>query len=558
MNKKLSILVVLLLLASAGLSLVGCATPPPPETIVETVVVEKEVEKIVTEVVEVEKEVEKVVTVVVEKEVVVTEVVEKEVEVEVERSRAGGELVVRTAEDIENFDTHTDQLQVFRSLIQWTMFEPLVQYDENLNLNGVLAESWENPDPAVWRFHLREGVKFHDGSDFTAEDAKYSLDRVQDPDTASWLIGNVANMVKAEVVDDYTLDVTLDGPVASFLDKLTVIGMMPQGSGDQQRREPLGSGPFQFVEYSANEHVIVEKFEDYWQEGLPYLDKITFRPIPEAAVALADLEAGDVDVASTMSPNEAAAAIQIPGATLTVQPATTILSFFEVIRRDEPLSDPGVFGAMLKCLDREAVGKLVYQGYGTATNVPIPPGSAFFNEIPFEYDPEAGKAELEALGYQPGDIQLEIISWGGYKSLEDMSVIWQQGLAECGVDVDVQVLEVQVMLDRYNRHDYDIATNVYAPPPDPDVFYDIIWGPRQADDYTHHPEAADLVEAGRSTFDFEERKAAYDQLQELSATDGPCVPVWFEAAMAAHKESVRDMAITPMMEYFFHNTWIEQ
>jgi peptide/nickel transport system substrate-binding protein len=547
MGKKLSILVALLLVATTGLALVGCgATPPPPETIIETVVVEKEVEKVVTEVVEVEKEVE------------VEKVVEKEVMVEVEPSRAGGELVVRTAEDIENFDTHTDQLTVFRSLIMWTIFEPLVQYDEDLNLNGILAESWENPDPSVWRFHLREGVKFHDGSEFTAQDAAYSLNRVQDPDTASWLIGNVANMVKAEAVDDYTLDVTLDGPVASFLDKLAVIGMMPEGSGDQQRREPVGSGPFKFVEYSANEHVIVEKFEDYWREGLPYLDKITFRPIPEAAVALADLEAGDVDVASMMSPNEAAAAIQIPDATLTVQPETTVLSFFEVMRREPPLSDPAVFGAMLKCLDREAVGKLVYQGYGTATNVPVPPSGAFHNSIPFDYDPETGKAELEAAGYGPGDIQLEIISWGGYKDLEDMAVIWQQGLAECGVDVDVQVLEVQVMLDRYNRHDYDIATNQYAPPPDPDVYYDIIWGPRLADDYTHHPEANDLIAAGRASFEFDERKAAYDELQVLSATDGPCVPVWSNAAMAAHKESVRDMSITPMMEYFFHNTWLEQ
>ena len=99
---------------------------------------------------------------------------------------------------------------------------------------------------------------------------------------------------------------------------------------------------------------------------------------------------------------------------------------------------------------------------------------------------------------------------------------------------------------------------IYAPPPDPDVYYDIIWGPRLADDYTHHPEANDLIAAGRASFDFDERKAAYDELQVLSATDGPCVPVWFEAAMAAHKESVRDMSITPMMEYFFHNTWLEQ
>jgi peptide/nickel transport system substrate-binding protein len=548
MSRKLNLIVSILLLVTMALTLVQCGATPEPVTVVQTV----EVEKTVIETVEVEKPV--VQTVEVEKTVVETVEVEKEVA----PSKAGGELVIRIPEDMENFDTHTDQLQVFRSVIQWTIFEPLVQYDENLQLNGILAESWEVPEPTVWRFHLRQGVKFHDGSDFTAEDAKYSLDRVKDPATASWLIGNVANMVKAEVVDDYTLDVTLDSPVASFLDKLAVIGIMPKGSGDNQRRAPIGSGPFKFVEYVPNEHVIVEKFADYWQEGVPYLDKITFRPIPEAAVALADLEAGDIDFATMMSPNEAASALQIPSATLTVQPATTSLMFFEVNRRVEPLNDPKVFAALIKCLDRDAVGKLVNQGYGTATNVPLPPASPFRKDIPWVYDPEAAKTELEALGYKEGDIKLEIISWGGYKNLEDMAVIWKDGLNKAGVDVTVNVLEVQVMLDRYNKHDFDIATNLYAPPPDPDVYYDIIWGPRLADDYTQHPEASELIAQGRQTTDQAERKAIYDQLQELSATDGPCVDVWFEAAMAAHRTSVRDVKLTPMIEYFFHKAWVEK
>lgn len=465
---------------------------------------------------------------------------------------AGGELVVRIPEDMENFDTHTDQLQVFRSVIQWTIFEPLVQYDEKLQLQGVLAESWEMPSATVWRFKLRQGVKFHDGSDFTAEDAKYSLDRVKDPATASWLIGNVANMVKAEAVDDYTLDVTLDSPVASFLDKVCVIGIIPKGSGEQQRRAPVGTGPFEFVEYKANQQIVVQKNEAYWQKGLPLLNKITFKPVPEAAVALTQLEAGDLDVVSLINPSEAKAAEAIKGVSLTVQPASTALSFFEVNRRKEPLNNPKVFAALMKCLDRDAVGKLVYQGYGTATNVPIAPASPYHKAIPVVYDPAAAKAELEALGYPAGTIKMEIISWGGYKTLENMAVIWKEGLAKAGVDVSVNVLEVQVMLDRYNKHDFDVATNVYAPPPDPDVYYDIIWGPRIADDYKHHPEAAELIAKGRSTFDQKERTAIYDQLQTLSATDGVAVDVWFEAAIAANKSTITGLTITPMMEYFFH------
>jgi peptide/nickel transport system substrate-binding protein len=466
---------------------------------------------------------------------------------------AGSELVVRIPEDMENFDTHTDQLQVFRSVIQWTMFEPLVQYDEKLQLKGVLAESWEMPKDTVWRFKLRKGVKFHNGADFTAADAKYSLDRVKDPATASWLTGNLANMVKAEAVDDYTLDVTLDSPVASFLDKICVIGIIPKGSGDQQKRSPVGTGPFKFVEYKANQQIVVQKFENYWQTGLPLLSKITFRPVPEAAVALTQLEAGTLDVVSLLNPSEAQAASAIQGVSLTVQPATTSLAFFEVNRRHTPLNDPKVFDAVMKCLDRDAVGKLVYQGYGTATNVPISPASVYHKQIPSTYDPAAAKAELEALGYKPGQIKLEIISWGGYKSLENMAVIWQQGLSKAGVDATVKVLEVQVMLDRYNKHDFDIATNVYAPPPDPDVYYDIIWGPRLADDYKQHPEAADLIAKGRSTFDPKARAAIYDQLQTLSATDGIGVDVWFESAIAAQKSTVSGLTITPMMEYRFSN-----
>jgi ABC-type transport system substrate-binding protein len=551
MNRRIKLLVNIVLMFSFVLVAAQCApaTPPPPQIVKETVVVEKQVEKIV------EKPVEKIV----EKAAPpVVQTVQVEKTVVVAPPKAGGDLVVRTSEDIENFDTATDQLQVFRSLIQWTIFEPLVQYDAQLKLNGVLAESWEQPSPTVWRFHLRKGVTFHNGAPFTAADAKYSLDRVKDPATASWLATNVASMTKAEAVDDNTLDVTLSAPVASFLDKLVQLGMVPKGSGDQQRRTPVGTGPFMFKEYKANEHVLVVKNPNYWQKGLPYLDSIKFRPIPETSVALTNLQAGDIQAVAFLNPAEAAAAMQVPGATITVQPATTSEAFFEVNRRKAPLNDPKVYAAIAKCIDRDAVGKLVYQGYGTATNVPVSPQSPFHKSIPYAYDPAKAKAELAALGYKDHDIKLEIISWGGYKDLENMAVVWKDGLAQAGVDVTVKVLEVQVMLDRYNKHDFDMATNVAAFPPDPDVQYDIMWGPRLADDYKAHAEAIDLISKARQITDVAQRKAFYDQLQDLGASDGPMVDVWFQAAMAANLQKVRNLVITPTTEYFFHNTYIEK
>ena len=544
---KIRLFTNILLVLSITL-LAACAAPTPQvveKQVVQTQVVEKVVEKPVVQTQVVEKVVQQTAVPVVETVVVAP-------------SKAGGELTVRTSEDIENYDTHTNQLQVFRSLIQWTIFEPLAQYDDKLTLQPILAESWEQVSPTVWRFHIRKGVKFHNGQPLTAADVKYSLDRVKDPATASWLATNVAAMTNAEVKDDYSLDVTLSAPVASFLDKLVQIGIVPKGSGDQQKRSPVGTGPFKFQEYKANEHLVVVKNPDYWQQGLPYLDKITFRPIPETSVALTNLEAGDIDMVSFLSPAEAAAAMQVPGATITVQPATTSEAFFEVNRRKEPLSDPKVYAAIAKCLDRDAVGKLVYQGYGTPTDVPIAPQSAFHKAIPFAYDPAKGKAELEAAGYKPGSIKLEIISWGGYKDLENMAVVWKDGLTQCGVDVTINVLEVQVMLDRYNKHDFDIATNVAAFPPDPDVQYDIMWGPRLADDYKSHPEAADWIKAARQTTDLTERKSYYDKLQDLGASDGPMVDVWFQAGMAANKQSVRNVVITPLTEYFFHKTYVEK
>ena len=221
------------------------------------------------------------------------------------------------------------------------------------------------------------------------------------------------------------------------------------------------------------------------------------------------------------------------------------------------MDDPAAFQALVKTLDREAVGKLVYLGYGRPLNIPAVPGSFFYKDIPMEYDPAAAKEELAALGYEEGDINIEILTWTGLKNLEDTAVIWCDGMAEAGVNCSVTVMDNQVLFDKYNRHDYQILTDVWAPPPDPGYHYDVIWAPHLADWYLR-PEVEALIQKARETLDPEERKLIYHELFEIGVNDGPDLVVWQEPFIVARNERVRGLVVDPLTFHNWERVWVEQ
>jgi peptide/nickel transport system substrate-binding protein len=238
----------------------------------------------------------------VEKEVPVE--VEKEVEVVVTSTpEPVAELVVGMGADIENFDMRKMGTVVSYSLLKH-INETLLFFDENSELYPILAESWEQIDDTTWRFYLREGVNFHDGTPFTADAVKYSLDMVMNPEFPAWMGFALDGVIdEVNVIDDYTVDVVTTSPTPSLLWRLTLVDIVEPEYSEKggQDRHPIGTGPYKFVQYTPRQNFIMERNEDYWGEQ-PYFDRVEARILPEDATRLAALLAGEVQMINAVSP----------------------------------------------------------------------------------------------------------------------------------------------------------------------------------------------------------------------------------------------------------------
>ncbi|MEN3186783.1 MAG: ABC transporter substrate-binding protein, partial [Atribacterota bacterium] len=234
-----------------------------------------------------------------------------------QEARPGGTLVFGSAGDAARLDPAdvTDGISITRTD---AMFEGLLRYQEgSTEIEPCLAESWEvSEDGLTFTFHLRKGVKFHDGTDFNADAVVYSYKRQFDPNHPFYQYGEWAywkwmfNYVKdVEKVDDYTVKIILSQPNASFLTSMamfTVAVVSPTACekyGADFFKNPVGTGPFKFVEWVKDDHITVEAFDDYWG-GRPYLDRVIFRVIPDPSVRLLELEKGTIDCVEYPSPDD--------------------------------------------------------------------------------------------------------------------------------------------------------------------------------------------------------------------------------------------------------------
>src|SRR4051794_7068237 len=201
--------------------------------------------------------------------------------------KKGGMLRIGLSTEAVTMDPHLSGSKIDRQIYH-NIYEPLVMLDNKLQIKPSLAESWTQPDPKTLIFKLRQGVKFHDGTDFDAEAVKFNFDRMQDPATKSVRTGEIANVQNAEVVDKNTVKLNLKKPDAALLATLTDrAGMIISPAavkkfGPDIQRNPVGTGPFQFVEWLKDDHLSAKKFDAYWDKNAgPYLDGLRYRPIPD-------------------------------------------------------------------------------------------------------------------------------------------------------------------------------------------------------------------------------------------------------------------------------------
>lgn len=496
------------------------------------------------------------------------EVIEKEVIKEVEKvvtptpapAAGGGTLTIASTQDIDNYDPHWNQLIAYGVLVGHNVFDYLTKLDADMRIVPALAESWEiSDDGTVYTFHLRPGAKFHNGRALVADDVVFTFNRLTEQET---IYASKMDPVKSiEALDDHTVQMTLKSPWAPFLEDVALIAVVAEETVDTLSQEPIGSGPFRFVEWLPNDRVVLEKNPDYDVPGVPKLDQIVIKILPDYAVALTNLEAGNVDAVYEVPAADADRFKGRDGFIFQIPDATNSLFLIEMaIQKYEPLQDARVRRALAMCLDKETIRQNVYFGHGEPQWSSLPKSSwAYIEPAEIPYDPEAAKALLAEAGY-PDGFELSIKTISGVAVMENVATIWQDGLAKAGVTLNVEIEELSTWLDHYVSREYQTIANWMNVHGDPHSMYDIIFKPHLKDPTSYpNEEMLGLIEEGAVTADMGRRKAIYARLQQMAVEEmAPAIIVQSQPVLALTTSKVKGWTMNGKGDIFFDGIYMEE
>jgi peptide/nickel transport system substrate-binding protein len=442
------------------------------------------------------------------------------------------------------------------SEINGFVFNGLIKYDRNLqNFVGELAESWkikEGAEPEI-TFFLRKGVLWHDGKEFTAEDVKFTYDKIMDEKTNTVRKSDYELVKKAEVLDPYRFRVTYRQPFSPGLGTWSM-GIIPKHLLENQdvnttsfNRKPVGTGPFRFVEWVSDEKIVVEANPKYFQ-GRPYLDRIIYRIIPETSLSEMELLTRGIDSYSVW-PFQFQRMREVPFLNVYSQPSLGY-TYIGYNFKNPLFQDKRVRQALTYAINREEIVQYVLYGLGTVANGPFPPQLWYSNPHvkPLPYDPvkarqllaEAGWKEMNGDGILKKDgkpFSFKLITNSGNDTRRDVGVLAQRAFRELGIDVKFEVYEWSVFLKNFiNAKAFDACILGWSLSPDPDDYQ--IWHSSQIEKGFNfisyrNPEVDRLWEEGRREYDIEKRKAIYWRINELMAEDQPYTFLYVPLGIAA-------------------------
>ena len=432
--------------------------------------------------------------------------------------------------------------------ISGLIYNGLVKYDKNLNLVGDLAESWEvSPDGLTITFHLRRGVKWHDGAPFTAEDVFFGFRTITDPNTPTAYAGDYLEVKRAEVVDTYTFRVTYRKSFAPGLTTWGNLVVLPKHLLEGQditktklTREPVGTGPYKLKQWLTQEKIVLESNPDYF-EGRPYIDDYIYRIIPDPATMFLELKAGGIDWMG-LTPIQYRRQTNNPAFEREFRKYQYLPFSYTYLGYNllSPLfRDKRVRQAISYAIDKEEIIKVVLLGLGEISTGPYKPGTWYYNPHVkrYPYNPERAKELLREAGWQDSDDDgildrdgepfefTILLNWGNQSRLNSAEII-QWRLGQIGIRVKLRVMEWASFINEYvDKKRFEAVILGWSTGVDPDQ-YDI-WHSSKTDykelnfiSYKNR-EVDALLEKARRVFDWEERKRYYFRFQEILAEEQP-------------------------------------
>jgi peptide/nickel transport system substrate-binding protein len=447
--------------------------------------------------------------------------------------KKGGTLRVGFYIEAATMDPHLSGSKIDRQVYH-NIYEPLVTLDAKLGIKPGLAESWTQPDPKTLVFKLRRGVKFHDGTDFNAEAAKFNFERMKN-EPKSVRKGEVANIDTVEVVDSHTIKVNLKKPDAALLATLTDrAGMMvspkvvqERGNELQRNAKGAGTGPFEFVEWVRDSHLVIKRNEGYWnKQGGPYLDRVRYRPIPDDVVKLQSLQSGEIDVMDYVQPRDVAAVKADKNVVVLDVPSLADFAY-QLNHTRPPFNNKALRQAVAYALDIEQIVKGVWLNVGVPANGPIPPTSwAYDKSIPFiKRDLAKAKAKL-AEGGQPGGFAFTLTTNNIPINVQEAEVIQAQ-LREVGIAAKVNLVDSATLISSGNAKNFEMISYQWSGRPDPDgntyQFFRTTPGTSLNWSGLSNPQIDALLDKTREVSSQAERRKLYGELTKLLQDELPMI-----------------------------------
>jgi len=447
------------------------------------------------------------------------------------------------------------------------LFNSLVTHDAQMNIVPDLAERWEMPDPRTYIFHLRPGVRFHDGRAATSADVKFTFDSILSGQAKSTKRGAFKLLQSVEAPDDATVIFHLSEPYASFLWNLTPesIGIVPRGSTADVAQHPVGTGPFRFVSMTQDEEIVLERNPDYFA-GAPKIERVRFRIVPETIVRALELRKGTADLSSpnSLTPDMVLALAKQPGIVADEAPGTQVA--YVAFNFDDPiLAHREVRQALAYATDRAAVVQYLLRGQARPASSLLPPNHwAYEPNVPhYDYDAARANQLLDAAGYSrgPDGVRFHLSL---KTSTEESTRLLGEALTEqwsrVGVALDLRSLEFATFYPDISRGSFQLYTLRWVGGNnDPDIF-DYAFNSARTPPaganrgHYHNPMLDQLLDEQRVETDQEKRKALLSQIQEIVAEDEPYINLWYTDNVCVHRERVGSIAMAPAGGFDFLKT----
>jgi len=442
------------------------------------------------------------------------------------------------------------------------IFDTLVWAGDNLDIEPRLAESWEVIDDSTWEFKLRQGVKFHDGSEFTADDVIFSINRIPEASgPSSPTTQNIRRVVEATAVDPYTVRIKTDGPAPTLINDFNRLFIVSaKAAADYSTRETadagfnsgkatIGTGPYKFVSWTPKDQLVVDRFDGYWGGAEPW-ERVIFKEVANDSARVAQLKAGQLDLIVRVPAADIATLERDPQ--IKVERSDTIYVFnveFDMREKSprvsakdgspldkNPFLDPKVREAISLAIDRQAIVEIAMEGLGSVANQFVPPSIFGYNESlpPLETDIEKAKALMAEAGFPDGFRVAMAFTNDRLPGDRQVGTAVAQMLARIGIDVAAEAQPVATFLPARNSGEFSMAMmGMGAPTGEAQAGLNAFLHSNQPDKQMGtfswsgyvNPELDKLIEDAGLELDTEKRRAMLGEAMAIVARERTHVPI---------------------------------